>query len=473
MNAENPLRTIVIVLALSAVALFCLHYLSFFGNIAFLGGVLFLEILTACLWNYDKSLFILLVIAFGWAGMRLPLESAWLTGRWAVLAAGAGVGFVIWMKVPRRHFGTIHLLAFFCVSAAFASASVSLWVQMAMLKAFSLLLLFLYCSTGARLAVLGREDRFFHGLLWGMEIVVYFTGFCYLGIGLGLWGNPNSLGAVMSVAIFPFLFWGWRISERGFVRVRRLFALLLCTYLVVHSMARAGMVAISVVILVYCFCLKEHRLLVKICAIVLAWIATMGVYAPENLDLQLDNFKDALLYKGHKDEGVMGSRREPWEQTIAAIKEHPQFGTGYGTSPNGEDPGANFGIVNSSAETAREHGSSYMTILEWVGLVGVVPFILIIGEAIRNFYKVCVWMRRHGEARNYAVPMAMLMLAGLVHAGFEDWLFAVGYYLCVYFWFFAFILADFVPDESLAPAVQPAGGLRPAPAGYGATTLYR
>ena len=53
---------------------------------------------------------------------------------------------------------------------------------------------------------------------------------------------------------------------------------------------------------------------------------------------------DAVLYKGHKEEGVLGSRRTPWEKTGASIKEHPLFGTGYGTSPTGEDPGLDSGI---------------------------------------------------------------------------------------------------------------------------------
>jgi hypothetical protein len=33
----------------------------------------------------------------------------------------------------------------------------------------------------------------------------------------------------------------------------------------------------------------------------------------------------------------------------------------------------------------------------------------------------------------------------MVHAFFEDWLFAVGYYICVFFWALAFILLDFAP----------------------------
>jgi hypothetical protein len=39
----------------------------------------------------------------------------------------------------------------------------------------------------------------------------------------------------------------------------------------------------------------------------------------------------------------------------------------------------------------------------------------------------------------------MVMIAGLIHAGFEDWLFAVGYYLCVFFWSLAFVLIDVLP----------------------------
>ena len=42
----------------------------------------------------------------------------------------------------------------------------------------------------------------------------------------------------------------------------------------------------------------------------------------------------------------------------------------------------------------------------------------------------------------------MVVLAGLLHAGFEDWLFAVGYYLTVFFWVAAFLLMDVLPGES-------------------------
>ena len=78
-------------------------------------------------------------------------------------------------------------------------------------------------------------------------------------------------------------------------------------------------------------------------------------------------------------------------------------------------------------------------------------------------------MRRTADPRHYSIPLAMVVLAGLVHAGFEDWLFAVGYYLCVYFWFFAFVLADLVPAAVVAPVAGVVSRASPpSPAGFGA-----
>ncbi|MGA8541761.1 MAG: hypothetical protein WB566_19820, partial [Terriglobales bacterium] len=69
---------------------------------------------------------------------------------------------------------------------------------------------------------------------------------------------------------------------------------------------------------------------------------------------------------------------------------------------------------------------------------------------------------------HYAIPLAMVVLAGLVDASFEDWLFAVGYYLCVFVWVFAFVLADLVPDAALVPIAGSAVRTsRPSPAGFG------
>jgi O-antigen ligase len=467
MNSLKPLHWVGIVVGSGLALYFAYDHLQYFGDVSFLGGVLLLEIIIASLWKYDQRFFVLLIIAVGWAGMSFPLQGEWTRARWVVLTAGSVAGFIIWTKNPRGRFGSLHLIAFFCVCAAFVSASVSQFLLMAFFKALSLLLLLTYCASGARLAVLGREDRFFRGLLLGTEIAVYFTAICYLGLGMGFLGNPNSLGAVTSVALFPLLLWGWVNSEGREARFRRLVALLLCVYLVLFSMERAGMVSVVAVTLVFCLGLHQYRLLVKVVALVLLLVAVTGILAPESLNKHLAGLKDAVIYKGHKELGFMASRRTPWEKSIASIKEHPWFGTGYGTSPTGEDPGLAFGKFSSSAESAREHGSSYMAITEWVGLLGVLPFAALLLVTVLNLWKVCVWMRRTANPRHYAIPLAMVVLAGLVHAAFEDWLFAVGFYLCVYFWAFAFVLADLVPDAVVVPAATAFSRIsRPSPADF-------
>jgi O-antigen ligase len=474
MNSVKLLQWAGIVLGLGLTLYLVYSHLQYFGNVSFLGGILLLEVIIVSLWKYDQRFLVLLMISFVWAGLRVPMQSSWTVGRWVVLFAGAAVGFVVWMKTPRRSFGSLHLIAFFCICAAFVSATVSSFLQMASFKALSLLLLFLYCATGARVAVLGREDRFFRGLLWGSEIAVYVSAICYLGLGASIYGNPNSLGGAMSIGFFPVLLWGWLTSDGPGVKFRRLVALLLCTYLVFLSMARAGMVSIALVTLIFCFCLHQYKLLVKVAALVLLLVAIMGMLEPAALNKRLGDLTDAVLYKGHKEGGVLGSRRTPWETTVASIKEHPWFGTGYGTSPTGEDPGFGYGIINSSIETAREHGSSYMTIAEWLGLLGVLPFVAILAVTASNVWKVCAWMHRTADARHYSIPLAMVVLSGLVHANFEDWLFAVGSYLSVYFWVFAFLLADFVPAAVVAPVAGVVSRTpRPLPASFGAVVPNR
>ena len=474
MNSVKLLQWAGIVLGLGLTLYLVYSHLQYFGNVSFLGGILLLEVIIVSLWKYDQRFLVLLMISFVWAGLRVPMQSSWTVGRWVVLFAGAAVGFVVWMKTPRRSFGSLHLIAFFCICAAFVSATVSSFLQMASFKALSLLLLFLYCATGARVAVLGREDRFFRGLLWGSEIAVYVSAICYLGLGASIYGNPNSLGGAMSIGFFPVLLWGWLTSDGPGVKFRRLVALLLCTYLVFLSMARAGMVSIALVTLIFCFCLHQYKLLVKVAALVLLLVAIMGMLEPAALNKRLGDLTDAVLYKGHKEGGVLGSRRTPWETTVASIKEHPWFGTGYGTSPTGEDPGFGYGIINSSIETAREHGSSYMTIAEWLGLMGVLPFVAILAVTTANVWKVCAWMHRTADARHYSIPLAMVVLSGLVHANFEDWLFAVGSYLSVYFWVFAFLLADFVPAAVVAPVAGVVSRTpRPLPASFGAVVPNR
>jgi O-antigen ligase len=417
---------------------------GYLTDVRLLGGLIFLEVLAAILWNYRQVFFLFLIVAFLWAGTNVPIHGVWASGRWVVLAAGASVGSIIYLRDQRHRFGLFHFVAFGCVSTAVVSAMVSDHPRTAVLKASSLFLLFVYGATGARLAVIGREAKFVSGLLLGCEILVYATGLAYLILRLEIFGNRNSLGVAMGVVAWPILLWGVLESERPSVRRRRTFALLLCLLLLLGSYARAGIAAACVSSALLCFGLRRYRLLFKGAAVALLAAILVVAFVPLEGDTETDDTSliSHFVYKGKPTMGIWASRTPVWDRSMSSLREHPWFGTGFGTSSieySKTDASSNF---SSTAAIRREHGTSYLAITEWVGLLGVVPFLfllLLIGVSIG---RVVIWVRRTGCSFSPAIPLAAFLAGGLVHAGFEDWLFAVGYHTCVFFWSLAFILPD-------------------------------
>ena len=217
---------------------------AYFSSSDELAGLLFLQILLMSIWNYRARFLPLLLAVFLWAGMVLPLNAAWTSGRWLVLSVGALAGLIVSARDQRHAFGIFHLVALFCVVAALVSAAVSAYPNLAFLKAMSLLLLFLYDSFGARVAVVGREAKFVSKLVLGCELLVYITAISYFIFHFEIFGNPNSLGAVMGVAATPILLWGVLISEQPTIRWRRTFALsclrFCCSLAAMHAQVLRG-----------------------------------------------------------------------------------------------------------------------------------------------------------------------------------------------------------------------------------------
>jgi O-antigen ligase len=427
---------------------------GYFKGWGYLAAAIFLEILVVALWDYRRRFFPFLIVVFLLAGMDFPLENAATSARWLVLALGALAGIVIYLRQRDYFFGTFHLVALFCVVAALVSATVSAFPRLALLKAASLLLVFLYGASGARIAVNGREANFFSGLLWGCELMVYFSAVCYFVLRYAIFGNPNSLGVVIGIVTMPVLLWGVLISEGTSVERRRAFALVLCILLLLTSHARAAIIGASVSGLLLCITLRRYRLLLKGVGVALVGAMLVAALMPASAG-QPESFVSAFLYKGHEDGGLMGSRRTPWEKTSAVIQQRPWFGIGFGTSvTTATGKVTEVGTFASTTASSREHGNSYLAILEWVGLLGVVPFAALVFMIALNLGRVMIWIRRTGSPFSPAVPLAAVLVAGLIHAIFEDWLFAVGYYMCIFFWALAFVLVDVLRGMDLQPVLS-------------------
>ena len=445
---------------------------GYLSSAYYLGSLIFLQGLLAAVWKYEQRFFPVLVVAFLWAGMSVPFSTVWTAGRWAILAVGAIVGFALYIRSEHPRFSTFHLVALFTVLAALVSAAVSSFPVVSLMKVLSLLLLFLYASTGARLALGGREEEFFPRLLSVVEIVVYVSAVCYLVLRRPIYGNPNSLGAIMGVVAVPLLFWGLLTTE-GQTRYRRaMFVFMLSVGLLFYSQARAGMLAAVISCCLTCVALRRYRLLIQgtIAFVIMAILAIGLTPSEQTEDMPLRREGSSLtaifLYKGHEEGGLMQSRLTPWDATVSVIQQRPWFGSGFGTSLNSSEGDVAVGEYSTVSAATREHGNSYLAILEGVGLLGVLPFAALILMFAVKLGGVFAWLRRTANFRHHVIPVTMVLTAGLVHAGFEDWLFAVGYYLSVFFWVLAFSFLDILP-----PAV-PAAVYRPI-TDFGFATLGR
>jgi len=415
-----------------------------------LGAIIVAEIVFAALCQYRKIFFLILIVSFLFAGMSVPFQPAFHQARWYVLCVGAVAGIAIYFKNRNHYFSTFHLVAFFCVLSALVSALVSAYPEEALLKATSLFLLFVYGASGARLAVPAPNPaKFFRGLLIGCEALIYLTALSYFAFRWEFYGSVNSLGAVMGIAVVPITLWGFLSASTITERRRRGFGLMLAMLLLMSSFSRASIGAAAVSSVAICVALRQYRAIVKGIAAAVVFAVASVMVVPVSVEAPKWNGSESVasifLYKGKDERGVLASRQGPWDETWKVIKDHPWFGSGFGTSLTGDDMtqiDTRFQGIHVDTRVIREHGNSYLAIAEWVGLMGVVPFYSLVALTILNVRRALVRIRHTGDFCSPVVPLAAVMLAAVVHAGFEDWMFAVGNYICVFFWALAFILVD-------------------------------
>jgi O-antigen ligase len=425
-----------------------------------LGTLIGAEVLLIAIANYRKAFLPAVLLCFLLAGADIPLQGALLQARWLVLGVGGVVGIAVYIKAERHHFGASHFVAFSCVLSAFVSVIVSAYPEESLLKALSLLLLVLYVIAGARTAVLFQPERFFAMLVTGVEVLAWASAVSYFALRMEVFGNPNSLGAIMGIAVTPVLLWAFLSARVGPRKLRLGIGLSVATLLLLSSFARAAIGASIISSIFICVSLRQYRTLIKGFGVLVVLAVCAVLLVPEHASIPTwdtsESVGNVFLYKGKREQGVFGSRRGVWQETWDVIRERPWFGSGFGTSAISEDmTKLNFAEHHIDTWVAREHGNSYLAIAEWTGLLGVIPFYGLVLLALVNIRSAFLWVRRTQDMFTPALPAAAIVAAGLVDAMFEDWLFAVGYYLCVFVWVFAFILVDMLPSHAVVCSPAP------------------
>ena len=414
---------------------------SYFTNQTYLGGLILAEFLVAAVWMYRRVFFPVVIVSFLFAGANLPVGTMWTAGRWLFLAVGATFGLLIVLKERRYHFGFFHIMAAFAVLTALLSATVSRYPNVALLKVLSFFLLFLYAATGARVAVKGRENAFFSRLLLGCEIFVGVNAGFY-AVGVEAMGNPNSLGAVMGIVGVPLLLWGMLVADDRKLRNRRGIFLAIAVLLGFISHSRAGLAAAFVSSGLLCLAMRQYKLFIKGFVVITILLAATGILRAGFIA----SMTSSIVYKGaNAEQGILASRESPWHEAMDNIREHPWFGSGLGTTADSNNSSQEHANFSSTANVTGEHGSSYLAIAAGVGMIGSVPFAGMIALLLRKISSTLNRLRKTGIAAHPSVPLAAVILAGMVHAAFEDWMFAPGNYISVFFWCLVFVFIDVAP----------------------------
>jgi O-antigen ligase len=437
---ENP-KTIRIFPLVGAASVALLFYLSvhrpyLFGE----SNLLTLLVIVAAGFiasQYETHFWTLMIAVFFWAGSGIPLAGPMSLFRWVVLGVGDLLALGYFARSANRiAFNHQHLFGLFAVVAAFASAIVSVNPLMTVLKALSLAALFVYASIGARILWATNPEPFVRRLVLLTEVLVYFTAVCY-SASFAVWGNPNSMGLIMGCICWPVLLWRLILPALRREYARRVIVLLVCGALLVVSLSRASITAACVISVFLLLGTRRYRILLLGMTLLVVILLSMFLVTP-------DRFQDAsetLVYKKGDRGNVMASRNKPWERSLHTFRDHPWLGLGFGAADNSSE--WRFGYVTIGQQT-RERGSSYLTMLETTGILGTLPSALLLLALIREIFRVFFWLRRTGKVNQPAVVAAAIILGGMVSASFEDWMFAVGYYMSVIFWVLALSLRDWM-----------------------------
>lgn len=447
MRESTKTGALLLIAALAAGSVLLLRAPAFLTGDSGFRTLLVVSLAIFTLTEYRRAMLPVVVIGFLWAGLDVPYQETAYAGRWAVLAMAALFGLIVWSRSPYKlDFGAVHLLAAFTVLSTLFSALGAVNRQLALLKCLSIFLLFLYLSIGGRVTFQGKEASTVHGVMKVCQWLVLLCAVLYL-VDLPYWYNPNSLGGIMGMFAWPFVLWGYLIARSVQERRYAGFVVLVCATLLLLSRARAGMLAAGLSSMIILFSLRRIRLISLATLGLIVFFLAFFLIAPDNFH----DYTQTVIYKPNETDrelSLLSSRRSPWEKTIKTIQEHPWFGTGLGTPEKSVE-----GIFTTGGY--REHGNSYLTVAEGLGLLGVAPFALLLVVLLHRVQMACAWMRRNNNPAHCAIPLVWVMLAGLVHAMFEDWLLSAGSYFCVGFWIITFWALDLTNRKAFSSVPTP------------------
>lgn len=249
-----------------------------------------------------------------------------------------------------------------------------------------------------------------HGVLNGLKTLASGGGHNMLGPYDTMIGDRNHLSTAL-VLTLPALYYLFQYSERRFVRLAFLGALVSITLAVLGSGSRGGFLAIAVVAV---WLIITSRRKAWALSVVLVGAVAFSYFAPDRWTDRLSTIQEA-----NEDESFQG-RLTAWKISSAIAVAHPFFGGGFHavqTQPVWDKFKTSSGLLGFLDLPVPEFlpkaaHSIYFEVLGDLGLVGLGIFLFIIAQAIWSRWRILRMIGRSHPELTWARDMAdMLMLA--------------------------------------------------------------
>jgi len=264
----------------------------------------------------------------------------------------------------------------------------------------------------------------------------------------GPFGNPNSLGAFVSL-VAPVLL--LRIFDPLHKRGPEPYAnvALAISSLVFLLMSRSRAGILGTILGCGWWLYFSYR---KAFRAFLGGVAVCGVITWAYFPGYLKSLDEVYLRKGGAY--VLQSREDLWGASWNAAKDSPVIGVGFGAA-KGYSEDWELGFATSGA--SREKGSSYLALIEEVGVIGFGLLMAPLAWALIGAADRLSRLRtRHPPAAEFwsTLTLSACLVGGLGNAFSEAWLTAAGFFTTVIFWMAFGVLASRLAAPSPGPSLQ-------------------
>jgi len=376
-------------------------------------------------------LLLFLILAFGAGGYQIyEIKKIALIARWVMIGIMCFYG-ILSKKTRKLDFVDFFFGAF--MAESFLSVNYSIDPTMTFQKALLLLAVIVVISFEIR-----RIASFKKGLIGLWNVVVkysyYTVVFTIVGVFLGkvtysagrftgLFENPNTMGLFAIVAI-PVIF--ANILENKKRRRGKILLLTAALAFLFLSGSRTSFICAFLATLFYIVTVAKNKKPFIFGGIFLFFI----LFAVSEF-MGIEEVPEAFESKFRTKSIIeMGGRMEAWQAALKCTEERPFLGHGYGTEGKIFDY---YEIVFKKHYGGHIH-NSYLSIIATNGYFGLLLMVPVLGGVALSCMRLFIHRNRLGEIKPIVMAFVGIVMALLVSAVAESWLFAFGSMISMIFW---------------------------------------